>query len=157
MAQPKGVTLFNLLAIWGALGTFLGLWISLYVPIWRAGDGPAPHLSSTAVYAASVLGGVLAAFFSTALGVQRKDPTVDARALRPGATLLRTDAANPPGIAAFATTAFWVYAVVGAWSMVTVLFHQVQSPHDVKAMASAFAGVVLTLFTGALAPGQTSQ
>lgn len=151
---PEGVQYFNLLAIWGALAVYLALWITFYVPIWEAGSGgPAQKLSSTAVYVASVLGAVLAGFFGNAVGVQRKDPKADSRELRPGATLVKADAANPPKKAAFGTAAFWVYGLVGGWSLLTVLLYQVQSPHEVKALASAFAGIVVSLFTAALAPG----
>jgi hypothetical protein len=34
-----------------------------------------------------------------------------------------------------------------------VLLYQRQSPHEVKALAAAFGGIVLALFTAALAPG----
>jgi hypothetical protein len=151
---PLGASYFDLLAIWGALAVYLVLWITFYVPIWQAGsDGPEQKLSPTAPYVASVLGAVLAGFFGNAVGIQRKDPSADSRRLRPGATLVRANAQSPPTRAAFATAAFWVYGAVGAWSLLTVLLYQVQSPQEVKALASAFAGVVLTLFTAALAPG----
>ena len=154
MAQPRGTVAFSVLAIWGALIVYLVLWITFYVPIWQAGsDGPEQHLSSTAVYVASVLGAILGGFFGNAIGIQRKDPKANARALRPGATLVRANPTEPPGMAAFATAAFWVYGAVGAWSLLTVLLYQVQSPHEVKALASAFAAIVVTLFTAALAPG----
>jgi len=157
VAQPQGTVFFNLLAIWGALAVYLVLWITFYVPIWQAGSGgPDQHLSSTAVYVASLLGAVLAGFFGNAVGIQRKDPSANSRSLRPGATLVRADPAAPPGLAAFATAAFWVYAAIGAGSLLTVLLYQVQSPHEVKALASAFAGIVLILFTAALAPGGDS-
>ena len=155
---PLGVSYFNLLAIWGALAVYVILWITFYVPIWQAGSsGPEQKLSSTAVYVASVLGAVLAGFFGNAVGIQRKDPNADSRRLRPGATLVRANPKNPPGRAAFATAAFWIYGAVGAWSLLTVLLYQVQSPHEVKALASAFAGIVVTLFTAALAPGGESS
>ncbi len=154
VAQPRGTVLFSVLAIWGALIVYLVLWITFYVPIWQAGSGgPEQHLSSTAVYVASVIGAILAGFFGNAIGIQRKDPKANARSLRPGATLVRTNPADPPGMAAFATAAFWVYGAVGAFSLLTVLLYQVQSPHEVKALASTFAGIVATLFTAALAPG----
>jgi FtsH-binding integral membrane protein len=158
VAAPRGVSYFNLLAIWGALGVFLALWITFYWPIWQAGTGGTQqHLSATAVYVASALGAVLGGFFGTAVGVQRRDPQADVNKLRPGSTIVKANAENPPAAAAFATAAFWVYAVVGGWSLLTVLLFQVQSPPEVKAMASGFAGIILALFTAALSPGQTRE
>jgi len=151
---PLGASYFNLLAIWGGLAVYLALWITFYIPIWEAGsDGPRQKLSPTAVYIASLLGAVLAGFFGNAVGIQRKDPSADSRRLRPGVTLVRANAASPPSRAAFATAAFWVYSAVGMWSLLTVLLYQRQSPHEVKALAAAFGGIVLALFTAALAPG----
>jgi hypothetical protein len=151
---PLGASYFNLLAIWGGLALYLVLWITFYIPIWEAGsDGPEQRLSPTAVYGASLIGAVLAGFFGNAVGIQRKDPRADSRRLRPGVTLVRANAASPPPRAAFATAAFWVYGAVGAWSLLTVLLYQRQSPPEVKALAAAFGGIVLALFTAALAPG----
>jgi len=152
--MPKGAAVLRLAMIVGPIGTYAVLWTIFFWKIWHAGNGPAPKLSTTAIYASSVIGGVLGTFFAATFGIQRENAQIDARKFRAGVTLLGYD----PGIANagtfIASLAVWVYAVVGSWALLTVLVHQVQSPKPLKAMATAFASLVFAMFAAALAPGQ---
>lgn len=148
-----GVWIVRFALLWGAVGTFVALWGWFFWVIWTA-DGAA-ELSAKAVYVASALGGVLGTFFAVALGIQRKDVTKDVRELRVGETLLGTPDTARKGIGeALATFALIAYAAVGVGALATVLFRSEQSPDSVETVATAFGGLVLVLFTAALAPGQ---
>jgi hypothetical protein len=152
--MARGVPALKALLLWGAFGTYAGIWIWFFVEIWNASNGSAPHLNAQAIYAVSVLGGTLGTFFSVALGIERKDSRTDVTELRPGATLLQVEPGTKTVGTALATAAVWGYALIGTFALVTVLVHPGESPAQVKALASAFGAVVVALFAAAFAPGQ---
>ena len=145
-----------MLLVVGAILTYLALWVIVFWKIWDAGDGPAPNISNTMLYVIGVLGGIMATTFAAALGIERKDPDRDPRALRFGATLAGATPNKRSKASATATLAVWLYALIGVWGLLTVLVHQVQSPSDVKTVAAAFATAVTGLVAGSLTPGETT-
>ena len=158
--MPQGVPALKATLLAGAVGTYAGLWVWFFIDIWKATNG-APNLSSQAVYAVSVLGGILGTFFGVALGIQRKDGTrgADTNKLQLGRTLLQLDPEPKQRRldSALATLAVWVYAVMGAFALLTILVHPGETPSSVSTMGAAFGTLVVALFAGAFAPGQTLQ
>ena len=140
----------------GAIGAYGVLWGIAFWKIWDAGNGPAPNISHTILYVIGVIGGILATAFAGALGIERRDPHRDLRTLRFGSTVLGTTPAHKGKATATATLAVWLYAAIGAWGLLTVLVHQVQSPPEVKTAAAAFATAVSGLVAGSLTPGETA-
>lgn len=154
-AEPgdAGVTVLRLLLVVGALATYGILWGIVFWKIWDAGGGTAPTISRTVLYVIGVLGGVLGTSFAAALGIERQDPDRDPRKLAFGSTVIGTTPAHRGKATATATLAIWLYAVIGAWGLLTVLVHQAQSPSGVKTAAAAFATAVTGLVAGSLTPG----
>jgi hypothetical protein len=84
------------------------------------------------------------------LGIERRDPNRDPRKLALGSTVIGTTPAQRGKATATATLAVWLYALIGAWGLLTVLVDQVQSPSDVKTAGAAFATAVTGLVAGSL-------
>ena len=147
--------LLRLLLVVGTLVTYVVLWSIVFWKVWDAGGGSAPRISHTILYVIGVLGGILAIAFAAALGIERHDPNRDPRGLAIGSTVLGRTPAQEGRATATVTAAVWLYALIGAWGLLTVLVHQVQSPAEVKTAAAAFATAVAALFAGAITPGNT--
>src|SRR5262249_8102211 len=112
---------------------------------------------AAAIYAGSAIGGTLSGFFAFTLGIR-------VGTTQPGSssTTQPGTVTSPPQIAlgitiasgsrpevAFTlltTLAIWSYAAIGAAAIVTVFFKSGSSPESVKAVASAFVGLVFALF-----------
>jgi hypothetical protein len=139
------VTLFAYLAIWSWI-----LWT-----IWSA-SGTA-DIDSTVLYVGSAVGGTLSGFFAASLGIRKSTERAAVRG-----DLEEPPTTSPPELAlgvsfesgtgaktAFTllvTLAIWSYAAVGFAAICTVFFKSGNSPESVKAIASAFSGLVLALF-----------
>jgi len=139
------VTLLAYLAIWGLV-------------MWQIWDGDATDVNAAAIYAGSALGGTLSGFFAFTLGIRKSvGSSPDPLPNQPAGTL-----ASPPQMAlgltissgsvdevaftVLTTLAIWSYALVGGAAIVTVFFQSGSSPESVKAVASAFVGLVFALF-----------
>jgi hypothetical protein len=138
------VTLLAYLAIWG--------WV-----IWQIWDGDSTDINAAAIYAGSAIGGTLSGFFAFTLGIRVGTAQPSATTSAPTGTVT-----SPPQMAlgitissgsreeiAFTlltTLAIWSYAAVGGAAIVTVFFKSGSSPESVKAVASAFVGLVFALF-----------
>jgi hypothetical protein len=135
-------TLLVYLAIWG--------WV-----IWQIWDGDTADINASAIYAGSALGGTLSGFFAFTLGIRKSvatqpDPSPsDTVTSPPQMALGITIASGSREEVAFTlltTLAIWSYALVGGAAIVTVFFRSGSSPESVKAVASAFVGLVFALF-----------
>lgn len=144
----------RLLILTGAVLLFLALWLWFFYEIWSKDDTPV-DLNQRALYVAGLLGGILGTFFGVSLGVERKDPKKDTRRLTPGATLLGTQEDDKGAPEAVATAAVWVYALVGAAAVASVMLRSAQCPGAVETLATTFGGFLLAIVTAAFAPGQT--
>jgi hypothetical protein len=153
-SAPRGVAAMRLLFVVGGLLGFVGLYTYFLIEIWTTDAKSPPGLDKQLVYAASVLVGILGAFFAVALGIQRKDPTVDQTRLRLGTTLVGTK--EGPGVA-LATAALWFFFLVGLASVITVIFKSVQAPDSIKALASTFAGYGVAIFGAAFGSPSTAS
>jgi hypothetical protein len=156
LGAPIGVQalLFSILFL--CLFAYLGIWGFVVARIWQSGDGAA-DVSSFAIYAGSALGGTLSGFFAFVLGI-RKSQT----AANPVSAAESPASPTPPQVALgitidpgsraqiayslLTTLAIWSYAVVGVAALATVFFRSGSSPDSVKAVASAFIGLVFALF-----------
>jgi hypothetical protein len=134
---------------------YLAVWSWVVYQIW---DGDT-DINSFAIYVGSALGGTLSGFFAFTLGIRKTATTPGAGAADPTASgQMNTPAQMALGITisrgspdeiAFTlltTLAIWAYAAVGAAALATVFFRAGSSPESVKAVASAFVGLVFALF-----------
>jgi hypothetical protein len=138
------VTLLAYLAIWG--------WV-----IWQIWDGGSTDINSAAIYAGSAIGGTLSGFFAFTLGIRVGTAQPGAAAAAPTGTVtsptqialgitISSGSREEIAFTLLTTLAIWSYAAVGGAAIVTVFFKSGSSPESVKAVASAFVGLVFALF-----------
>ena len=128
------------------IAAFAALYVWVLADIWRAGATP-PTLNTQLLYAATVLGGIIGTGFAVVVGVQRQDPEQTPRDLRLGGSMVDTPTNNlpPAWLRLVADISVWVYGAVGAACLITVGFHNTQSPAAVKTIASVFAGYFIAI------------
>ena len=113
-------------------------------------EGSAPDLDNGAVQIASAIGGLLAATFAIALGIQRKDPTVNEKKFNLGSTLT-------PNAEIVTMVCVVVYFLVGGIATFVAFTHGAETPQEIKAPVTLFLGYVVALFTGVVTgPGKTN-
>ena len=149
----NGVELTKKIITWvifiGGVVLYVLLYFSFLRDIINAPTGKAPNLDNSDVQLAGGIGGLLAGVFAVAFGIQRQDPSKDEKKLRIGATL--TPAA--PWVTIVCLVA---YFVVGAATVIVVRAHGAESPQEIQASATLFAGYVASIFTAVLTgPGKT--
>jgi hypothetical protein len=103
-------------------------------------DGKAPDLENGAVQLASGIGGVLAAVFAVAFGIQRRDPTVNQRKLNLGRTLT-------PNAEVVTGLCVVVYFVVGLATAAVALTNSPETPQEIKTPLTLFVGYLGAMFT----------
>jgi hypothetical protein len=140
------VTLLIYLAVWG--------WV-----LWQIWTGDSADINASAIYAGSALGGTLSGFFAFTLGIRvaTNQSGTPASAPAPAGTVssppqmalgitIATGSGEEVAFTLLTTLAIWSYALVGGAAIVTVFFRSESSPESVKAVASAFVGLVFALF-----------
>ncbi len=135
------VTLVAYLAIWG--------WV-----IWQIWDGDSADINAAAIYAGSALGGTLSGFFAFTLGIRvgtgpdasAPTGTVSSPTQKALGITVSSGSREEVALTLVTTLAIWSYAAVGGAAIVTVFFKSGSSPESVKAVASAFVGLVFALF-----------
>jgi hypothetical protein len=152
--KPLGINALLFTILFVTLLAYLAIWSWV---IWQIWDGDSASINSAAIYAGSALGGTLSGFFAFTLGIRVGTSQPGAPPAAPAGTV-----SSPPQMAlgitissgsreevAFTlltTLAIWSYAAVGGAAIVTVFFKSGSSPESVKAVASAFVGLVFALF-----------
>ncbi len=133
----------------GGVAVYTYLYFTFLREIVIAADGHPPNLDNANVQLANGIGGLLAAVFAVAFGVQRKDETVDERRLRVGATLTpRAEWVSMVSIVA--------YFVVGVATLYISRDNGGETPQEIQASATVFAGYLAAIFTGVVTgPGKT--
>jgi hypothetical protein len=153
--SPIGLNVLFFSLLYVTLFAYLAIWSWILWTIWGA-SGTA-NVDSTVLYVGSAVGGTLSGFFAASLGIRKSTE----RAMVRG-DMQQPPAASPPELAlgvsfntgtasktAFTllvTLAIWSYAAVGLAALCTVFLRSGNSPESVKAIASAFSGLVLALF-----------
>jgi hypothetical protein len=135
------------------LFAYLAIWTWVVVQIWQSDPDAVPDVNSFAIYAGSALGGTLSGFFAFTLGIQRSMQATASAEQQPisppqmalGLTIARGSRADV-AFTLLTTLAIWFYAAVGVAALATVFFRPGSSPESVKAVASAFIGLVFALF-----------
>jgi hypothetical protein len=133
----------------GGLGLYVVLYIGFLKHIVDA-DGAAPNLDNGTVQLATGIGGLLAAIFAVAFGIQRSDPTVDEKKLKLGQTLT-------PRAEVVTSVCLVVYFLVGAAAAIITLLNSAETPLEIKTPVTIFVGYIVTIFMSVLrGPGQTA-
>jgi VIT1/CCC1 family predicted Fe2+/Mn2+ transporter len=124
----------------GGLVVYAYLYYTFLRDILRAKDA-APDLDNGAVQIASAIGGVLAATFAVAFGIQRTDPNVNEKRLNLGRTLT-------PNAELVTTLCVIVYFVVGVFATVVAFAKGAETPQEIKTPVTVFLGYIVAMFTG---------
>lgn len=134
----------------GGIVVYVVLYAGFLKEIWTA-DGAAPNLDNGAVQIAAGIGGLLAATFAVAFGIQRKDPTVNEKKLDLGRMLT-------PEAGFVTAVSVIVYFLVGLAATAVMLTHGNETPQEIKTPTTLFLGYLVAMFTGIVTgPGQTSR
>jgi hypothetical protein len=111
--------------------------------------GSAPDIDNGAVQIASAIGGLLAATFAIAFGIQRRDRTVDEKKLNLGSTLT-------PNAELVTAVCVGVYFIVGVAATLVAFTNSAETPQEIKTPVTLFLGYVVAIFTGVVTgPGRT--
>jgi hypothetical protein len=114
-------------------------------------EGSAPDLDNGAVQIASAIGGLLAATFAVAFGIQRRDPTVNEKRLNLGSTLT-------PNAELVTAVCLVVYFLVGLAATVVAFTNSAETPQEIKTPVTLFLGYLVAMFTGIVTgPGQRTN
>jgi RsiW-degrading membrane proteinase PrsW (M82 family) len=149
---PLGINALLFTILFVTLLAYLAIWSWV---IWQIWTDDATEINSAAIYAGSALGGTLSGFFAFTLGIRKTAAATQPAQLAgtvntpPQMALGITIASGSREEIAFTlitTLAIWSYAIVGAAAIATVFFRSGSSPESVKAIASAFIGLVFALF-----------
>lgn len=164
-----GLSVLKGLVLYGATLTFAGFYAYFMEQIAAAANNTPPHLNTAMVSAAAALAGILGSAFALAIGVPvRATNKALAAALAPGegrkvpkGTWLRKVFSLEPGGTDRAswpqTVGIWMYAVVAAAVAIVYFLNQGETPTEIKALATAFAGYVIALMTAAYGIGTSSS
>jgi hypothetical protein len=143
--------LIGYLVFIGGIVLYIYLYYSFLHDIVDAPDGKPPNLINGDVQLASAIGGALGAAFAVALGIQRADTTVNEKRLQLGKTLT-------PRAEWVSTVTVLVYFAVGVAVVVVSRTNGAETPQEIQATATLFAGYLASIFTAVLSgPGQTAQ
>ncbi len=116
-----------------------------------ASDGKAPNLDNGAVQLASGIGGLLAATFAVAFGIQRNDDDTDERKLDLGRTLT-------PNATFVTAVCLGAYFLVGIAATIVTLTQGQETPQEIKTPVTIFIGYIAAMFTGIVTgPGKTAD
>ncbi len=141
--------LIGYLVFVGGLGLYIYLNYSFLRDILEASDGKPSNLNHSDVQLASAIGGALGAAFAVALGIQRRDPTVNEKRLQVGKTLT-------PRAEWASTLSVLVYFAVGSRDRCRLAHNDAETPQEIQATGTLFAGYLASIFTAVLSgPGQT--
>jgi hypothetical protein len=165
-----GLSVLKGLVLYGATLSFAGLYAYFMEQIWSTSQGTA-KFDAVMVAAAAALAGVLGSAFALVIGVPTDatneglaDEAARVRdnegrwkgkvAARSKARFwLRRLLSLEPGKGHWAswpmTFGIWTYATVASAVSVTYLLNQSATPKDIKALAIAFGGYVITFVTAA--------
>jgi hypothetical protein len=133
----------------GGIVIYAYLYFTFLRDILDASTGQPPDLDNSNVQLATGIGGLLAAVFAVAFGIQRKDPTVDEKKLNLGATIT-------PEAQWVTSISIVVYFLVGAATLWVSRDSGAETPQEIQATATVFAGYLAAIFTGMLTgPGKT--
>ena len=159
-----GLSLFrNLILIIGIAG-FAGVYAWFVIDIWNHGPATTANIDPQATYLAAAVGGVLASYFTFALGIGKSGPAQTMggavatvrETFRETFTLAvhRTGPPRPAGrerISVAGTIAFWVYALVGLAIVFTATVKAKETPESIKGTAAVFTGYLTAVFTATFA------
>jgi hypothetical protein len=165
-----GLSVLKGLVLYGATLAFAGLYAYFMEQIWSTSQGTA-KFDAAMVGAAAALAGVLGSAFALVIGVPTdatnaglakdnakvKDPKgrwqKDAKPKDLARFVLRRLLSLEPGDTHWAswpmTFGIWMYAAVASSVSITYLLNQSETPKDIKALAIAFGGYVITFVTAA--------
>ena len=112
-------------------------------------NGSAANLDNGAVQVASAIGGLLAATFAVAFGIQRTDPGVNEKKLNLGNTLT-------PNAELVTAVCVIAYFIVGTATVLVAFTQGAETPQEIKTPATLFLGYLVAMFTGVVTgPGKT--
>jgi hypothetical protein len=133
----------------GVVVVYVVLYYSFLRDIVDAPSGQAPNLDNGDVQLATGIGGLLGGVFAVAFGIQRQDPTKNEKKLKIGATLT-------PRAQWVTIVCLVAYALVGAATLIVARTHGAESPQEIQASATVFAGYVASIFAAVITgPGKT--
>jgi hypothetical protein len=133
----------------GGVALYVFFYYTFLRDILDANGAPA-DLDNSAVQIASGIGGLLAATFAVAFGIQRQDRTVNEKKLNLGKTLT-------PDAEVVTAVCVGVYFVVGAVATIIAITNSVETPQEIKAPVGIFVGYLAAIFTGVVTgPGKTA-
>jgi hypothetical protein len=132
------------------IALYIYLYYSFLNDIIDAPDGKPPNLNNSDVQLATAIGGALGAAFAVALGIQRRDTKVNEKRLQLGKTLT-------PKAEWVSTVSVLVYFAVGVGVVVVSRTNGAETPQEIQATATLFAGYLASIFVATLSgPGQTA-
>jgi hypothetical protein len=144
--QPKAMGPLREVLIAAGVLAFFVLWGILLVNIWTTEAGRPADLDDVLVGAAAGLAGAVGAGFALAMGLEKKKPPDDSLLIA-GTGLPKLNAEETRSW--ILTVGIYGYAVVSALALVTWLANGDETPDEIRALAVAFAGYVLSLVTSA--------
>lgn len=151
MRNPNVGSWIGYVVFVGGILLYVVLYFSFLKEVVDAPDGEPPNLTNADVQLASGIGGILGAMFAVALGIQRRDPAVNEKRLSVGSTLT-------PGATWVSNVAVLVYFVVGIAILAVTQTNGAETPQEIKAAATVFAGYLGAIFTAVISgPGQTRE
>jgi hypothetical protein len=142
-------TLIKYVVFLGGVAVYAYLYFTFLSDIVDAPTGQPPNLENSNVQLANGIGGLLGAAFAVAVGIQRKDPAVNEKQLQLGATLT-------PEARWVTTVSVLVYFIVGAATLAVSRVYGAETPQEIQATATVFAGYLAAIFTGVVTgPGKS--
>jgi len=146
--------------LYGATLAFAGFYAYFMHEIASAPSGKPPAFSAAMVGAAAALAGVLGSAFSLIVGTPTKvtneglartiDATENGEAAQRGLWLWKLLSLEPGGTrrASYPLTfGIWAYAIVAGAVAIVYFLNPGETPDTIKALATAFAGYIVTFIT----------
>jgi hypothetical protein len=159
-----GLALFRNLILALGIAGFVAVYAWFVIDIWNHGPATAAGIDPQITYLAAAVGGVLASYFTFALGIGKSGPgrTMGGAVATVMGTFKQTFtlAADRPGpaipagrerISVAGTIAFWAYALVGLAIVVTATVKAKETPESIKGTAAVFTGYLTAVFTATFA------
>jgi len=159
-----GLSVLKGLVLYGATLTFAGFYAYFMEQIAAAATNTPPHLNTAMVSAAAALAGILGSAFALVIGVPVRATNKGLEAAlspepkkRRRGTWLRKVLSLEPGGTDHAslpqTFGIWMYAAVASAVAIVYFVNQGETPTEIKALATAFAGYVVAFMTAAYGIG----
>ncbi len=159
-----GLSAFRNLVLGIGIAGFVGVYAWFVIDIWNHGPATTAGIDPQVTYLAAAVGGVLASYFTFALGIgtsgtkqtlgsavatvrESFKATFTAAEERPPETLRIT----PEPISVAGTIAFWAYALVGFAIVFTATVKTKETPESIKGTAAVFTGYITAVFTATFA------